>query len=237
MLMLKIIFSVFINSQLFMKIFIINFLLMIGFSFVANASLDTKETIKYLEGFRSYCYPDNWQISGGYGSQFLCKSGLRRLFKKHISREQANAQLDKDYILFKNQVLNALQKLNQHYGYNSSYSQNKIEALAIATYQKGYGNMLRHDIFRFALAHNLGGISDQVMMREFLKLSCVYSIDDKKYYMSYGLLARHYATAKLFLGKVKTLAEFKEAKEDHLEISKHVATISKFCKSKNNGWF
>lgn len=201
-----------------------------------NANEIAKTIIKKLEGFSPICKKDYWQISGGYGSGKLCKNGEKTFIGRKVSESQAINQLNQDYQEFANQVSHYLHKVNTKYNVKLYYKPNQIHALTISAYQKGAKNMESHRIYYYAALYKNKQIGENEMQDKFLKLSCVSRGKGKKMMfdekLHLGLLARHYAEAQFFLGKVKSAEEFLRVKNNPKLYKKYIPQVKKFCQNR-----
>lgn len=201
-------------------------------SLTCQASEFSKEIIKHIEGFSSTCKPDNWQISGGYGSGFICKDkNGKSLLSKKISIIAADKQLDKDYTMFRKEVLRHLKYLNKTNAYNIKYFDHEIEALVMLTYQKGWKNMRVQGFVDSLIAYKLRLISESKFQEAFLKLSCYKNSKTKKTYLSLGIFKRNFAILQLFLNQVKTKKDFITFQKKAINYKNLQKSVKFHCKS------
>lgn len=205
--------------------------------FISNtvfANTLTLNTIKHLEGFQDTCKPDNYQISGGYGSGFLCKDSKGRYQAgKKITKQMAEAQLKKDYQMFKRELLIHLKSINKKRNLNLYYTSNEINAMIILMYQKGWGNMIKNGFEKDLVNYKLGLSGGLESIKSFTKMSCYKNAKTEVSKYNLGLYKRHYATAKMFQNKVSTLDDFSKYQSDAINDVRVLHKTISYCNSKN----
>lgn len=203
-------------------------------SHISFASELTFKAIRHLEGFQKKCHPDNYQISGGYGSGFLCKDSKGRyLAGRKITVPMAEDQLKKDYTMFRSELLNHLKFINKKTNLKLTYSKNEIEAIVILMYQKGWSNMVKNGFIKDLVNYKLGLLSNSDVIKSFTKMSCYKNSKTKVHKYNKGLYKRHYATAKMFQGKISNIQTFIKYQEDSLKDKSALYKTVKYCESRN----